>query len=52
MARCTAGLEANMTDARRWARTSHVVEPRPLAAAPVADRYQRFLDLTRALDEP
>ena len=29
IARCVAGLEANMTDASRWARTSHTVEPRP-----------------------
>ena len=28
IARCVAGLEQNMTDARRWARTSRTVEPR------------------------
>lgn len=46
IARCVAGLESNMTDARRWARTRHTVEPRPEAAGPVAARYERFLDLT------
>jgi xylulokinase len=51
IARCTAGLEANMTDGRRWAKTSHVVEPRPLAAGPVAARYERFLALTDALSD-
>jgi xylulokinase len=51
MARCTAGLEENMTDARRWARTSHTIEPRPIAAGPVADRYARFLELTNALGD-
>jgi xylulokinase len=51
IARCVAGLEANMTDARRWARTSRIVEPRPIAAGPVADRYSRFLDETRAISE-
>ena len=46
IARCTAGLEANMTDARRWAKTSHTVEPRPSAMTPVQDRYARFRALT------
>jgi xylulokinase len=46
IARCTAGLERNMTDARRWARTSHTVEPRPTAQAPVQSRYEHFLTLT------
>ena len=49
IARCVAGLEANMTDARRWAKTSRTVEPRPVAGGPVADRYQRFVELTAAL---
>ena len=46
IARCVAGLEANMTDARRWARTSRTVEPRAHAAGPVQDRYARFVALT------
>jgi xylulokinase len=46
IARCVAGLEANMTDARRWARTDRTVEPRAHAAGPVQDRYARFLALT------
>ena len=36
IARCVAGLEANMTDARRWARTGRTVEPRPAATDPCA----------------
>jgi xylulokinase len=49
IARCVAGLEENMTDARRWAKTSHTVEPRLTAAGPVQDRYERFRALTAAL---
>ena len=41
-ARFVAGLEANGNDARRWAKTSHTVEPDPAWVTPVADRYQRF----------
>jgi sugar (pentulose or hexulose) kinase len=55
MARCTAGLErsenpfgANMTDARRWARTARRIEPAEASAAPVAERYRRFGELTAA----
>jgi xylulokinase len=44
IARCVAGLEQSMTDARRWARTSRTVEPRGGAA--VQDRYARFRSLT------
>ena len=49
IARCVAGLEANMTDARRWARTGRTVEPRAEAAGPVADRYARFRELTASI---
>ena len=45
-ARVVAGLESNATDARRWARTSHRVEPDPRWVGPVAERYQRFRTLT------
>ncbi len=41
-ARVVAGLETNATDARRWARTSHRVEPDPDWVGPVAERYERF----------
>jgi xylulokinase len=43
LARQAAGLETAMTDASRWASTDHIVEPSPAFAAPVAERYQRFL---------
>lgn len=46
MARCTAGLERSMTDARWWARTARRVEPDPRRADPVEDRYRRFRQLT------
>jgi len=45
LARCAAGLETDMTAARRWARTSRIVEPDPGWASAVADRYERFLSV-------
>lgn len=57
MARCTAGLETSMTDARRWARTATRVEPDPDGQAAAAARYRRFRLLTseavsRPVDDP
>jgi xylulokinase len=49
VARCTAGLEAAMTDARRWARTARTVEPDPRWVGPCAERYARFRSLTHEL---
>jgi xylulokinase len=46
IARCTAGLESNMTDARRWARTGRTVDPRPEWADAAAARYETFRALT------
>jgi xylulokinase len=43
LARQAAGLETSMTDAARWARTDRIVEPSSDFAAPVAERYERFL---------
>ena len=52
MARCTAGVEASMTDARRWARTERTIEPRAAWAAPTDGRYHRFRALAdRAAEE-
>ncbi|OBG95226.1 xylulose kinase [Mycobacterium sp. E3298] len=45
LARIAAGLETSIADAARWARTERVVEPDPAWAAPVQDRYRRFLEL-------
>ena len=42
IARCTAGLESSMTDARRWAKVARTVEPDPAAVEPCAERYARF----------
>jgi xylulokinase len=51
VARCTAGLEATMTDASRWARTARTVEPSREWAGPCDERYARFLGLTEAAVE-
>ncbi|UDY35067.1 xylulokinase [Dermatobacter hominis] len=48
LARCTAGLEPDMTAARRWARTSHRVEPDDDRVVAVHRRYERFRELTDA----
>lgn len=47
-ARVVAGLETDANDARRWARTSHTVEPDASWVDPVDERYQTFLRHTRA----
>jgi xylulokinase len=44
MARMAAGLETQMADAARWARTSHRVEPDPAWVGPTDERYRRFLE--------
>lgn len=48
LARCVAGLEHTMTDARRWARTAATVEPDPAWTAATDDRYARFRAATAA----
>jgi xylulokinase len=47
-ARIAAGLETSVTDARRWARTSHTVEPDPAWVDAAASRYERFRAGTRS----
>ena len=47
LARCTAGLESAMTDARRWARVDRTVEPDPAWVEPCEERYGRFRALTQ-----
>ncbi len=44
--RVTAGLEADTSQARRWGRVSHRVEPRPAHAAAAEGRYRRFREGT------
>ena len=44
--RVTAGLEADTSDARRWGRVSHQVEPRASHADAAGDRYRRFREGT------
>ena len=44
--RVTAGLEADTSQARRWGRVSHRVEPRPTHAAAADGRYNRFREGT------
>ena len=48
LARIAAGLEEPMamTEGRRWARAGRTVEPEPAWSAAVAERYERFLELT------
>ncbi|MFP3900317.1 MAG: xylulokinase [Acidimicrobiia bacterium] len=48
IARCVAGLEGGMSDAARWARTGHTVEPDPRWAGAAEERYRRFRTLTAA----
>lgn len=45
-ARCTAGLEGAMTDARRWARVGRTLEPRRDWVEACEGRYGRFRALT------
>lgn len=44
--RITAGLEADTSQARRWGRVSHRVEPRAAHAAAAEGRYLRFREGT------
>ena len=44
--RVTAGLEADTSQARRWGRVSHRVEPRTRHAAAAEGRYRRFRQAT------
>jgi xylulokinase len=48
LARIAAGLEppTAMPEGRRWARTGRTVEPDPVWAAAMAERYERFLLLS------
>ena len=46
LARMAVGLESSMSDAARWASTERVVEPNPLWADAMQDRYGRFLELS------
>ena len=47
-ARMAAGLETSMSDAARWARTSHRVEPDRAWLAAVDERYRVYRDLAGA----
>jgi xylulokinase len=46
LGRMALGLESNMADASRWARTAETVEPDPKWIEPVAERYVRFRELS------
>ena len=46
LARVAGGLEKDVNDARRWASTGAVVEPRSEWAGPASARYRRFLELS------
>ncbi|MHB1486224.1 MAG: xylulokinase [Acidimicrobiales bacterium] len=47
MARVAAGLEPDLLDAARWARTARVVEPESSVVDHAAQRYLRFRELSR-----
>jgi len=51
VARCVAGLETTMTDASRWAKTSHTVEPAKEWVDAAEGRYERFRALSAAAFE-
>src|SRR5436305_5645634 len=42
LARVAAGMESSTTDAARWARVSHRVEPDPRWVGPAGERYEVF----------
>ncbi len=48
VARCVAGREVAMTDAARWARTAHTVDPDPAWVAAAERRYLVFRERTAA----
>jgi xylulokinase len=45
LGRMAAGLETSVADAARWASTERTVDPDPLWANAMQDRYARFLEL-------
>jgi xylulokinase len=47
-ARMALGLESDMTAASRWSRIDRVVEPDPVWAGPMEERYARFRQLADA----
>jgi xylulokinase len=51
LARMAAGLETDMRDARRWARTARRVEPDPRWTVAVKERYERFRELANGAEE-
>jgi xylulokinase len=48
LARCAAGLETDLADARRWARVLHRVQPDPAWTRACDQRYQQFVARTAA----
>jgi xylulokinase len=45
LARVACGLETQMTDAERWARTARVVDPSPVWREHADARYARFCEV-------
>lgn len=48
MARCTAGLESQISDGSRWASIGRSLEPDPKRREQATRRYERFRELTDA----
>ena len=49
-ARLVAGLETDLAEGARWARTARIVEPDPNWTTPADQRYRRFETLTDTTD--
>jgi xylulokinase len=52
LARMSAGLEDDLANASRWARTSHRVEPRPEWSGAIDTRYEQFRRLADVSPAP
>ena len=52
IARCVAGLEAQMSDGSRWAQVERTIDPDPAWSSHAARRYEVFRDLTDAAPGP
>jgi xylulokinase len=46
LARVAAGLEPDMRDSGRWARSGRIVDPDPAWTEPTQERYATFLELS------
>jgi xylulokinase len=52
LGRMAIGAESSMSDAARWAAIERVVQPDPIWAGPIEERYGRFLELAARPSRP